>query len=93
MPQELEIKGAYVRGHVVHAPLGALPETKGPFEFTSTDICGPYPVTERGSRYFLTFTDHFTRFPEAIPIPNQDAKRLRELLLQDSLVDMGAQKS
>jgi transposase InsO family protein len=68
-------------GRVVHAPLGALPETKGPFEFTSIDICRPYPVTERGNRYLLTFIDHFTRFPEAIPIPKQDAETVARALI------------
>jgi hypothetical protein len=68
-------------GRVVHAPLGALPETKGPFEFTSIDKCGPYPVTERGNHYLLTFIDHFTRFPEAIPIPKQDAETVARALI------------
>jgi transposase InsO family protein len=55
------------------APLGQLPETTVPFEQTSMDICGPYPETRLGNRYLLTFMDHFTRYPEAIPIPRQDA--------------------
>jgi transposase InsO family protein len=64
---------------VVPAPLGSLPETNGPIEFTSIDICGPHPVTARRNRYLLTFIDHFTRFPEAIP--TQDAETVARALI------------
>ena len=37
-------------------------------------ICGPYPVTRKQHRYLLTYIDHFTRYPEAIPLPNQEAE-------------------
>jgi hypothetical protein len=38
-------------GRVVPAPLNELPETHSPFELTSIDICGPYPVSGKGNRY------------------------------------------
>jgi transposase InsO family protein len=68
-------------GRTVPAPLGELPETHLPFEMTSIDICGPYPISERGNRYLLTFIVHFTRFPEAVPIPKQDAENVTRALL------------
>jgi hypothetical protein len=49
------------------APLGDL-EPKIPFEVTSMDIVGPYPVTPRGNKYFLNFIDHLTKYAEAFPI-------------------------
>jgi hypothetical protein len=62
------------------APLGESPETTGPMEMTSIDICGPYPVTRRKNRYMLTFICHFTRYPEAIPISIKKRKSLLEPL-------------
>jgi len=34
------------------APLGEVPETPGPMEMASIDICGPYPVTRRNTAIF-----------------------------------------
>jgi hypothetical protein len=70
-------------GRQAKAPLGELPETSFPFEMTSIDICGPYPETTRGNRYLLTYIDHFTRYPEAIPIPRQDASTVARALVTD----------
>jgi hypothetical protein len=65
-------------GPQLTAPLG---ETTSPFEMTSIDICGPYPETKKGNRYLLTFTDHFSWYPEAIPIPRQDAPTIAQALV------------
>jgi IS30 family transposase len=48
---------------------------------TSIDICGPYPVTKRQNKYLLTFIEHFSRYPEAIPIPSQDAETVARALI------------
>jgi len=45
-----------------------------PFEVTSMDITGPYPVTPRGNKYLLTFNDHFTKYVEAYPLNDQTAE-------------------
>ena len=55
-------------------PLGEVDMPDSPFQVTSVDITGPYPVTPRRNRYLLTFIDHYTRNAEAFPIPDQKAE-------------------
>lgn len=74
------------------APLGESPETTGPMEMTSIDICGPYPVTRRKNRYMLTFICHFTRYPEAIPISIKKRKSLLEPLSHKCSRDTAAHR-
>jgi transposase InsO family protein len=71
------------------APLGELPETTAPFELTSIDICGPYPETKKGNKYLLTFIDHFSLYPEAIPIPRQDAPTVSRALVTEIFSRLG----
>ncbi|GBM28168.1 Structural maintenance of chromosomes protein 4 [Araneus ventricosus] len=42
------------------------------------DILGPFPVTTKGNRYVLVLMDYFTKWPEAIPIPDQEASTVAE---------------
>jgi len=53
------------------APLVEVEEPTAPFEVKSMDVTGPYLLTPRKNRYLLTFTNHFTRYVEVIPIPDQ----------------------
>jgi len=56
------------------APLGDPEMPVAPFQITSMDITGPYPLTPRRKKYILTFIDHFTKFVEAFAIPDQSAQ-------------------
>ncbi len=42
-----------------------------PMQIIHTDLSGPYPETERGNKYILTFIDHFTKYVEQFAIPEQ----------------------
>jgi hypothetical protein len=59
--------------HEFTAPLGCVSNPTAPFEITSMDITGPYPVTPRKNRYLLTFVYHFSEYAEIYPIPDQSA--------------------
>jgi hypothetical protein len=46
-------------GREFRAPLGEVEQPSAPFQVTSMDITGPYPLTPRRNRYLLTFIDQF----------------------------------
>jgi len=45
-------------------PLGSREVPERPFQITSMDITGPYPLTLRRNKYLLTFVDHFSKYAE-----------------------------
>ena len=75
------------------APLRKLPETSHPSELTSLDICGPFPETNRGNRYLLTFIYHFSRYPEAIPPPRQDAPTVATAFVTEIFSRLGCPRT
>jgi hypothetical protein len=56
------------------APPSTLDLPERPFQITSMDITGPYPLTPRQNKYLLTFVDHFSKYAEAYPLPEQTAE-------------------
>ena len=57
------------------APLETFPEVSGvPFQNISIDLVGPFVQTERGNRWLLTCICLYTRFPEAICLPDIKAE-------------------
>ena len=54
--------------------LGSPEVPEKPFQITSMDITGPYPLTPRRNKYVLIFVDHFSKYAEAFPIPDQSAE-------------------
>jgi hypothetical protein len=51
-----------------------VPTPKIPFEITAMDVRGSYLTTPRGNKYLLKFIDHFSKYVEAYPIPDQTAE-------------------
>ncbi|GBM90048.1 Transposon Ty3-I Gag-Pol polyprotein, partial [Araneus ventricosus] len=77
--------------HTCGARKGPKTRTKGrlqrynvgaPFERMALDILGPFPVTTKVNRYVLVLMDYFTKGPEAIPIPDQEASTVAEELVR-----------
>ncbi|XP_078000635.1 uncharacterized protein LOC144453240 [Glandiceps talaboti] len=63
------------------APLIPLPTIDIPFKRIGCDILGPLPRAKAGNRYLLVICDYATRFPEAIPIKNQETKTIVDQLI------------
>lgn len=61
-----------------------------PMERVGIDILGPLPITDRGNRYLLVAMDYFTKWPEAIPLPNQEATTIAEALVNNFFCRFGA---
>ncbi|GBM67920.1 hypothetical protein AVEN_181367-1 [Araneus ventricosus] len=77
--------------HAYGAQKGPKARTKGglqrynvgaPFERMAFDILGSFPVTTKGNRYVLVLMDYFTKWPEAISIPDQEASTVAEELVR-----------
>ncbi|XP_072037003.1 uncharacterized protein [Amphiura filiformis] len=61
--------------------LQPMPIIDTPFKRVGIDIVGPLPVTEKGNRCMLTVCDYATRYPEAIPLPDQKASTVANALI------------
>jgi hypothetical protein len=70
------------------APLGTIP-VSAPLDRLFTDILGPLPETPRGNRYVLLVTDHFTKWVEIFPIPDQTAQTCASVILNEVISRYG----
>ena len=61
-----------------------------PFERIALDIMGPLPTTESGQKYILVVGDYFSKWTEAFPLPNQEAKTVAEKLVHEVIARYGA---
>jgi hypothetical protein len=52
-----------------------------PFERIALDIMGPLPRTRQGNKYLLVVGDYFSKWLEAIPLPNQEAPTIAKKLV------------
>ena len=51
-----------------------------PWQKVAVDLVGPLPLTARGNKWILVLTDHFTRWQDALPIPDATAPMVAEVL-------------
>ena len=54
-----------------------------PWYHVGIDFIGPlHPITTKGNRYVLTVSDYFTKWVEAVPLPNKTALGVAQSLLK-----------
>ncbi|CAC5388230.1 unnamed protein product [Mytilus coruscus] len=61
------------KGRVPRAPLISIPPTDEPFQRIALDFIGPLPMTDSKNRYALVCVDYATKYPEAIPLKDEEA--------------------
>ena len=60
-----------------------------PMDRLATDIMGELPLTESGNRYILVVSDYFTRWTEAFPMPNTEARTVAKILVEQVITRFG----
>jgi hypothetical protein len=60
-----------------------------PFQRVAVDILGPLPITSSGNKYLLVLTDYFSKWAEALPLPNQEAQTIADALLDHVFTRFG----
>ena len=55
----------------------------------SIDIMGPLPRSTQGNQYVLVVVDHFTKWTEAFPMPNQEAIMVVKKLVNEFISRFG----
>lgn len=78
--------------HMRSALLQRFPDVSEPFERTNMDIVGPLVTTRNNNKYILTFQDYFTKYVEAIPIPDQKAETIAKIFVTHIIVRHGTPK-
>src|SRR5207247_1778190 len=64
-------------------------EVGEPWERIAIDLTGPHPISNSGNVYILTMIDLFSKWAEAIPIPNKEATTVARALFDVILSRFG----
>uniref|UniRef100_A0A8C6M8I5 Integrase catalytic domain-containing protein n=1 Tax=Nothobranchius furzeri TaxID=105023 RepID=A0A8C6M8I5_NOTFU len=67
--------------------------TSRPFERIAVDILGPLPETGLRNKYIMVVGDYFSKWTEAFPLPNQEAKTIARVLTEEWVCRFGVPRS
>ena len=67
-----------------------IPAPSEPFEIVGVDVIGNFAPTNNGNRCILVFTDYLTKWPEAFPMPNQEANTIAKIFVEQIICRHGA---
>ena len=82
-------QSAKVHRHI-HAPIGRFPDVTARFSHVHVDIVGPLPPS-RGMVYLLTMVDRYTRWVEAVPIPDVSSETITRAFVSNWVSRFGVQ--
>ena len=68
-------------------------EASRPMERIATDILGELPLTDKGNRYILVVSDYFTKWTEAFPMPNMEARTVADIIVREVVSRFGVPSS
>ena len=70
------------------APLTPI-KVGSPLQIVAMDFLGPLVESEEGNRYILVVGDHFTKYMSAYALPNQEAKTVARILIEEYFCQNG----
>ena len=62
------------------------------WEIITMDIIGPLKVTANKNKYILVIEDHFSKWPEAWALQNQEARTIAKIIVEEIICRYGAPK-
>ncbi len=74
---------------LIKAEMQRLPTVTHPWDGICSDIMGPMNKTVRGNTYIITFTDYFTRWSEAFPLPETTAETITKIFVENIICRYG----
>lgn len=63
--------------------------TSRPYERVALDILGPLPETSNLNKYILVVGYYFSKWTESFPLPNQEAKTVTKVLMEEWVCRFG----